>query len=159
EIMATAKLNAQQALLRHKTRRSSDYLSRAQALTDLQEALGMSEAPLRIECFDISHLGGTNVVASMVVFEDGLARKDQYRSFAIAETRDDTDSMYQVLMRRLRHLDDASPAEAASLAEALGTAEGTEELVVTERRKPRFAYPPQLLLVDGGRPQVEAAAR
>ncbi len=153
EIMRTARLNAQQALLRHKTRRSSDYLARARALTDLQEALGMDEAPLRIECFDISHLGGTNVVASMVVFEDGLARKDQYRSFTIAETRDDTDSMYQVLTRRLRHLDGPSPAAPVE------TPDGAEEVVVTERRKPRFAYPPQLLLVDGGRPQVEAAAR
>jgi excinuclease ABC subunit C len=81
DLMRTATLNAQQALIRHKTRRTTDYVARTQALTDLQDALGMTEAPLRIECFDISHLGGTNVVASMVVFEDGLARKDQYRSF------------------------------------------------------------------------------
>lgn len=171
EIMRTATLNAQQALLRHKTRRSSDYVARTRALTDLQEALGLQEAPLRIECYDISHLGGTNVVASMVVFEDGLPRKDQYRSFGIAETTDDTDSMYQVLMRRLRHLDEPDPSAGSGTGAGSGTEENPEvssdpdaasaidELVVTERKKPRFAYPPQLLLVDGGQPQVEAAAR
>ncbi|KJQ54937.1 excinuclease ABC subunit UvrC [Microbacterium sp. SA39] len=147
DLMRTATLNAQQALIRHKTRRTSDYVARTQALTDLQNALGMTEAPLRIECFDISHLGGTNVVASMVVFEDGLPRKDQYRSFGIPETTDDTDSMYQVLRRRLAYLD--RPEEPEEPA-------GEDGIV---RRKPRFAYPPQLLLVDGGQPQVEAAAR
>ncbi|MCK2027638.1 excinuclease ABC subunit UvrC [Microbacterium sp. SSW1-47] len=158
DLMRTATLNAQQALIRHKTRRTSDYVARTQALTDLQEALGMEEAPLRIECFDISHLGGTNVVASMVVFEDGLPRKDQYRSFNIAETTDDTDSMYQVLRRRLAHLD--RPEEEQEVLDPT-----TDEVVgedlgeATARRKPRFAYPPQLLLVDGGKPQVEAAAR
>ncbi|PQZ60515.1 MULTISPECIES: excinuclease ABC subunit UvrC [unclassified Microbacterium] len=157
DLMRTASLNAQQALIRHKTRRTTDYVARTQALTDLQDALGMTEAPLRIECFDISHLGGTNVVASMVVFEDGLARKDQYRSFNIAETTDDTDSMYQVLRRRLAYLDRPEELEIIDpttedvVAEDLGEA--------TARRKPRFAYPPQLLLVDGGKPQVEAAAR
>ncbi|MFD5225789.1 excinuclease ABC subunit UvrC [Microbacterium sp. NPDC058342] len=148
ELMRTATLNAQQALLRHKTRRTSDYVARTQALTDLQEALGMDEAPLRIECFDISHLGGTNVVASMVVFEDGLPRKDQYRSFNIAETTDDTDSMYQVLMRRLARVD-APPQEELS----------DEEVQAGVKRRPRFAYKPQLLIVDGGQPQVQAAAR
>ncbi|MBO0979831.1 excinuclease ABC subunit UvrC [Microbacterium sp. SD291] len=153
DLMRTATLNAQQALIRHKTRRTSDYVARTQALTDLQDALGLTEAPLRIECFDISHLGGTNVVASMVVFEDGLPRKDQYRSFNIAETTDDTDSMYQVLRRRLAHLDRPEPEEEPSSAET------GEEIEGAPRRKPRFAYPPQLLLVDGGQPQVEAAAR
>lgn len=161
DLMRTATLNAQQALIRYKTRRTSDYVARTQALTDLQEALGMSEAPLRIECFDISHLGGTNVVASMVVFEDGLPRKDQYRSFNIAETTDDTDSMYQVLRRRLAYLDRPEEADepAAVVAVAGETEDGLEEVVVEVKRKPRFAYPPQLLLVDGGQPQVEAAAR
>ena len=158
ELMRNATLNAQQALIRHKTRRSSDYTTRTQALTDLQEALGLDEAPLRIECYDISHLGGTNVVASMVVFEDGLPRKDQYRSFNIAETTDDTDSMYQVLRRRLAHID--APEETLPVTESVVSEDGSgEELVVTERRRPRFAYPPQLLVVDGGKPQVEAAAR
>ncbi|WP_309066296.1 excinuclease ABC subunit UvrC [Microbacterium sp.] len=162
ELMRTATLNAQQALLRHKMRRTSDYVSRTQALTDLQEALGMDEAPLRIECFDISHLGGTNVVASMVVFEDGLPRKDQYRSFNITETTDDTDSMYQVLMRRLAYLDSDPVRGIAPEGDdpEVGEVDVTgDELVETTRRKPRFAYRPQLLIVDGGQPQVQAAAR
>ncbi len=138
----------------HKTRRTSDYVARTQALTDLQEALDLAEAPLRIECFDVSHLGGTNVVASMVVFEDGLPRKDQYRSFGVPETTDDTDSLYQVLDARLAYLD--RPEEDEPHAAPEPTADGE---VVTEREPPRFAYRPQLLVVDGGKPQVEAAAR
>lgn len=157
DLMRTATLNAQQALIRHKTRRTTDYVARTQALTDLQEALGMHEAPLRIECFDISHLGGTNVVASMVVFEDGLPRKDQYRSFNIAETTDDTDSMYQVLRRRLAYLD--RPDESETIDPTIDEVVAEDVGEATVRRKPRFAYPPQLLLVDGGQPQVEAAAR
>ncbi|GAA1672527.1 excinuclease ABC subunit UvrC [Microbacterium lacus] len=144
ELLKTANLNAQQALILHKTRRTSDYVARTQALTDLQEALGLSEAPLRIECYDVSHLGGTNVVASMVVFEDGLPRKDQYRNFGVSETTDDTDSLYQVLIRRLAYLDRPEPVEDPDS---------------TAPKRPRFAYPPQLLVVDGGKPQVEAAAR
>lgn len=140
ELMKTATLNAQQSLMLHKTRRTSDYVARTQALTDLQDALGLSEAPLRIECFDVSHLSGTNVVASMVVFEDGLPRKDQYRSFSIAETTDDTDSLYQVITRRVAYLDRPSEQDETG-------------------KRPRFAYPPQLLVVDGGKPQVEAAQR
>ena len=157
DLMRTATLNAQQALMLHKTRRTSDYVARTQALTDLQEALGLTEAPLRIECFDVSHLGGTNVVASMVVFEDGLPRKDQYRSFSVAETTDDTDSIYQVLSRRIAYLDRPEEQEEIPDAAALATEDG--EVVTTARRKPRFAYRPQLLVVDGGKPQVEAAAR
>ncbi len=153
ELMRTAALNAQQALILHKTRRTSDYVARTQALTDLQEALGLAEAPLRIEGFDVSHLGGTNVVASMVVFEDGLPRKDQYRSFGVTETTDDTDSLYQVLTRRLAYLD--RPEEPAPEIDPTAS----DDDVVTTRKRPRFAYPPQLLVVDGGRPQVEAAAR
>ncbi|MCT9819956.1 excinuclease ABC subunit UvrC [Microbacterium sp. W1N] len=151
ELLRTATRNAQQALILHKTRRTSDYAARTRALGDLQEALGLDEAPLRIECYDVSHLSGTNVVASMVVFEDGLPRKDQYRSFGVPETTDDTDSLYQVLTRRLAHVDEPEPVEVPD-----ATADGD---VVTTRKKPRFAYRPQLLVVDGGRPQVEAAAR
>ncbi|GAA5209167.1 excinuclease ABC subunit UvrC [Microbacterium kyungheense] len=160
DLMRTASLNAQQALMLHKTRRTSDYVARTQALTDLQEALGLAEAPLRIECFDVSHLSGTNVVASMVVFEDGLPRKDQYRSFGVAETTDDTDSLYQVLMRRLAYLDrpEENEADAAPDATADGALRRAQEPVVSPR-KPRFAYRPQLLVVDGGQPQVAAAAR
>lgn len=142
ELMQTATLNAAQALMRHNLRRSGDFAARSKALADLQEALDLEDAPLRIEAFDISHLGGTNVVGSMVVFEDGLARKDQYRAFNIAQTTDDTDSMFQVLSRRLAYLD--APGE---------------ETAADAPKKKRFAYPPQLLLVDGGQPQVEAAAR
>ncbi|QIG40831.1 excinuclease ABC subunit UvrC [Microbacterium sp. 4R-513] len=171
ELMRTATLNAQQALMLHKTRRTSDYVARTQALTDLQEALDLAEAPLRIECFDVSHLGGTNVVASMVVFEDGLPRKDQYRSFKVDETTDDTDSLYQVLTRRLAYVDrgddlstdrgigPGAETAIASTTDAAATALSADEDFVTERRRPRFAYRPQLLVVDGGKPQVEAAAR
>ncbi len=177
DLLRTATINAQQALMLHKTRRTSDYTSRTKALTDLQLALGLDEAPLRIECYDVSHLSGTNVVASMVVFEDGLPRKDQYRSFGVPETPDDTDSLYQVLMRRLAHVDRDDPAEvvaaevvAAEVVEAVEAVEvaaaveaeaveAVEEPVVTERKRPRFAYRPQLLVVDGGAPQVAAAAR
>ncbi|WP_454119154.1 excinuclease ABC subunit UvrC [Microbacterium lacticum] len=174
DLLRTATINAQQALMLHKTRRTSDYTARTKALTDLQLALGLDEAPLRIECYDVSHLSGTNVVASMVVFEDGLPRKDQYRSFGVPETTDDTDSLYQVLMRRLAHVDRDDPAQPATAAEALGSSdldtrladdeivEGqavADEPVVAERKRPRFAYRPQLLVVDGGAPQVAAAAR
>jgi len=160
DLMRTASLNAQQALMLHKTRRTSDYVARTQALTDLQEALGLAEAPLRIECFDVSHLSGTNVVASMVVFEDGLPRKDQYRSFGVAETTDDTDSLYQVLTRRLAYLDrpEENEPDAAPDVTADGALRQAQEPVVAPR-KPRFAYRPQLLVVDGGQPQVAAAAR
>jgi excinuclease ABC subunit C len=159
DLMRTATLNAQQALMLHKTRRTSDYVARTQALTDLQEALDLPEAPLRIECFDVSHLGGTNVVASMVVFEDGLPRKDQYRSFKVDDTTDDTDSLYQVLTRRLAYVDRAGDAEEREVADPETAALSAEDGVVTDRRRPRFAYRPQLLVVDGGKPQVEAAAR
>ena len=160
DLMRTATLNAQQALLLHKTRRTSDYTARTKALTDLQVALGLAEAPLRIECYDVSHLSGTNVVASMVVFEDGLPRKDQYRSFGVGETTDDTDSIYQVLTRRLAHVDrDDAAGEADAAASAPAGPDGAEAPVVTERKRPRFAYRPQLLVVDGGAPQVAAAAR
>ncbi|UIN32127.1 excinuclease ABC subunit UvrC [Microbacterium binotii] len=161
DLMRTATLNAQQALMLHKTRRTSDYVARTQALTDLQEALGLATAPLRIECFDVSHLAGTNVVASMVVFEDGLPRKDQYRSFSVAETTDDTDSLYQVLTRRLAHLDRPEDADDIEIAAAAIDAEqaSADGEVATVRKRPRFAYPPQLLIVDGGQPQVAAAAR
>ena len=163
DLMRTATLNAQQALLLHKTRRTSDYTARTKALTDLQVALGLAEAPLRIECYDVSHLSGTNVVASMVVFEDGLPRKDQYRSFGVGETTDDTDSIYQVLTRRLAHVDRDDAAGESEAADAAASApagpDGAEAPVVTERKRPRFAYRPQLLVVDGGAPQVAAAAR
>ncbi|HEY0248549.1 MAG TPA: excinuclease ABC subunit UvrC [Gryllotalpicola sp.] len=148
QLAGTAELNAKGALSLYKTRRSADFTARSQALNDIQDALGMAAAPLRIECYDVSHLQGTNVVASMVVMEDGLPRKDQYRRFSIPETTDDTDSIYQVLTRRLAYLkeDQATPV-----------AERDSETGETRRKK--FAYAPQLLLVDGGQPQVNAAKR
>jgi excinuclease ABC subunit C len=151
-IAQTAETNAKSALVLYKTRRSADFVARSRALEDLRDALGMAEAPLRMECYDVSHLSGTNIVASMVVFEDGLPRKDQYRRFSIPVSTDDTESIYQTLTRRLSHLrGDAARDTAADDVEDEG-----RELVDKPRK---FAYPPQLLLVDGGQPQVAAAAR
>jgi excinuclease ABC subunit C len=140
----TVGTNARNALVLYKTRRSGDFVARSQALADIQEALGMPDAPLRMECYDVSHLSGTNIVASMVVFEDGLPRKDQYRRFSIPESSDDTESIYQTLSRRLAYLDDP-------------TSERTPAEGESERKK--FAYRPNLLIVDGGQPQVAAARR
>lgn len=133
KLMETANKNAQHALQSYKLKRSSDFSARADALSGIQRALGMKNAPLRIECFDISHLSGTNVVGSMVVFEDGLPKKDHYRRFNL-ETGDDTESLYQVLMRRLKYLS-------------------------TEDSSEKFSYRPALLLIDGGLPQRNAAMR
>jgi excinuclease ABC subunit C len=160
-LLATATQNAKQSLMLYKTRRSADFTTRSRALEDIQEALGMADAPLRIECFDVSHLSGTNIVASMVVFEDGLPRKDEYRRFTIPASTDDTDSIHQVLTRRLAYLADGEVPAAAS-AEPSGEpgVEPSDEPApeVTPTRK-KFAYRPNLLVVDGGQPQVEAAAR
>jgi excinuclease ABC subunit C len=145
----TVATNAHNALVLYKTRRSGDFTARSQALADIQEALDMPDAPLRMECYDVSHLSGTNIVASMVVFEDGLPKKDQYRRFSIPDSTDDTESLYQTLSRRLAHIDqDQTRAdEETALAESAG-----------EPRR-RFAYRPNLLIVDGGQPQVAAAKR
>lgn len=140
-ILETATLNARHALMQYKLKRSSDFTARSAALEDIQDALNMAEVPLRIECFDISHLGGTNQVASMVVFEDGLPKKASYRRFNISAARDDTDAMYQVLTRRFTHLDDDSVQ------------------LDDDAPRSKFAYRPQLVLVDGGLPQVNAAKR
>jgi len=158
-VLQTATLNAKQALMLYKSRRSSDYVARTQALNDIQDALGLPEAPLRMECYDVSHLGGTNIVASMVVFEDGLPKKSAYRKFAVNGYADDLESLHQVLTRRLSHLEDddisgieeQDPESDAELSDDEGTA--------AERRRRRFAYRPGLIIVDGGQPQVEAAAR
>lgn len=156
-LLATATQNAKQSLMLYKTRRSADFTTRSRALEDIQEALGMADAPLRIECFDVSHLSGTNIVASMVVFEDGLPRKDEYRRFTIPESTDDTDSIHQVLTRRLAYL--ASPEE-SRVPEAIPAGTGTDaEAPVEGARRSKFSYRPNLLVVDGGEPQVAAAAR
>jgi excinuclease ABC subunit C len=147
-LMQTVERNAEQAFVQYKLRRASDLTARSQALSELQEALGMADAPLRIECFDISHVQGTNVVASMVVFEDGLARKSEYRRFAMRSGTGDTDWIGEVIRRRFaRYLADQSAAEASDAAQLTGE--------VTVPRK--FAYPPNLVVVDGGAPQVAAA--
>ncbi|WNZ12463.1 excinuclease ABC subunit UvrC [Streptomyces sp. 11x1] len=162
-LMETVARNAQQSLVLHKTKRASDLTTRSRALEEIAEALDLDSAPLRIECYDISHLQGDDVVASMVVFEDGLARKSEYRRFQIkgrvgdtqvwhGEGQDDVRSMHEVIARRFRRY----------LAEKEKTGEWVEdENAFTEEdgRPKRFAYPPQLVVVDGGQPQVAAARR
>ncbi|MBT1184073.1 excinuclease ABC subunit UvrC [Streptomyces sp. CJ_13] len=155
-LMETVHRNAQQSLALHKTKRASDLTTRSRALEEIAEALELDSAPLRIECFDISHLQGDDVVASMVVFEDGLARKSEYRRFQIKsfEGQDDVRSMHEVVSRRFRRY----------LQEKLKTGEwspeeGEDPLTEDDGRPKRFAYPPQLVVVDGGQPQVAAAKR
>jgi excinuclease ABC subunit C len=153
----TATLNAQNALILYKTRRSADFVARSQALSDIRDALGMQEAPLRMECYDVSHLSGTNIVASMVVFEDGLPRKDHYRRFSVPASTDDTESIYQVISRRLAYLTPAAePVPTPVETQVPSTGSGSEPVEATVHK---FSYPPQLLIVDGGQPQVAAAAR
>ncbi|MGP3685218.1 excinuclease ABC subunit UvrC [Streptomyces sp. IBSNAI002] len=153
-LMETVHRNAQQSLALHKTKRASDLTTRSRALEEIAEALELDSAPLRIECFDISHLQGDDVVASMVVFEDGLARKSEYRRFQIKsfEGQDDVRSMHEVVSRRFRRY----------LQEKLKTGEWEAqegEEPEDDGRPKRFAYPPQLVVVDGGQPQVAAAKR
>ncbi|TFB69984.1 excinuclease ABC subunit UvrC [Cryobacterium sp. Hz9] len=157
-LLVTATNNAKQALMLYKTRRSSDFVARSKALEDIQEALEMPAAPLRMECYDVSHLSGTNIVASMVVFEDGLPRKDEYRRFNIPESTDDTDSIYQILTRRLAYLKPESVhADAASGNVAVET--DLTDIAPGEQKRAKFKYQPNLLIVDGGQPQVAAARR
>ncbi len=148
-LLQTVTRNAEQSLTLHKARRSGDLSSRSAALAQIQDALGLPEAPLRIECFDISHLQGEHVVASMVVFEDGLARRADYRRFQVRGDfgHDDTAAMREVLSRRFRR-QTGEPAPDQTPAEP-GRGGGS---------RGRFAYPPGLVVVDGGRPQVGAAS-
>ncbi|HQY33266.1 excinuclease ABC subunit UvrC [Actinotalea sp.] len=161
DLAQTVLRNAEQALALHRTQRAGDLTTRSQALRELQEALDLPSAPLRIECFDISTTQGTHQVGSMVVFEDGLARKPEYRHFVVRGpdgdgAQDDTAAMHEVITRRFRrYLED----KAAAAAEAAGEPDGSHEVAAQPSGKPRFAYPPQLLVVDGGPPQVAAAAR
>jgi excinuclease ABC subunit C len=150
DLLETVSRNAAQSLVLHKTRRAGDLTSRGQALEELQEALGLAEAPLRIECVDVSHLQGTDVVASLVVFEDGLARKSEYRRFSIRGVdgvSDDTRSIAEVVTRRFRRL----------LEERPDPDDPNPGIDPVTGRPRKFAYPPQLFVVDGGQPQVEAA--
>ena len=153
----TVARNAAQALKQHKLKRATDLTARSRALDELQSALDLPTAPLRIECFDISHVQGTNVVASMVVFEDGLARKSEYRRFAMREGTGDTDWIAEVVRRRFaRYLDEQVAAGAD--ADNDPTAEGGRPGIDPTTGRPRkFSYPPNLLVVDGGAPQVAAA--
>ncbi|QJS12562.1 excinuclease ABC subunit UvrC [Streptomyces argyrophyllae] len=201
-LMETVQRNAQQALALHKTRRASDLTTRSRALEEIAEALDLDSAPLRIECYDISHLQGDDVVASMVVFEDGLQRKSEYRRFQIKgfAGQDDVRSMHEVITRRFkRYLAEkertgewadgsgtdgplaagsdgslaAGPGTDGPLAAGTGTGDSlpdggaaltdgemiTGSLKDDDGRPRKFAYPPQLVVVDGGQPQVAAARR
>ncbi|MCX5089508.1 excinuclease ABC subunit UvrC [Streptomyces sp. NBC_00365] len=198
-LMETVQRNALQALGLHKTKRASDLTTRSRALEEIAGALDLDSAPLRIECYDISHLQGDDVVASMVVFEDGLQRKSEYRRFQIKgfEGQDDVRSMHEVITRRFRRYlaekertgewtdgenasTEGASTEGASTegASAEGVTQGnaTPESAVLESdttgnafagnafteddgRPKRFAYPPQLVVVDGGQPQVAAAKK
>ena len=155
-LQETVARNAGQSLVMHKTKRASDLTARNQALEEIQVALGLDDVPLRIECYDISNLQGTEVVASMVVFEDGLARKSEYRRFVIkgVDGQNDVASMHEVITRRFRRLLD----EQARSTEV--STESGPMLVDPETGRPRkFAYAPGLVVVDGGPPQVAAAQR
>ncbi|MGW4758590.1 excinuclease ABC subunit UvrC [Streptomyces chartreusis] len=208
-LMETVERNAQQALVLHKTKRASDLTTRSRALEEIADALDLDSAPLRIECYDISHLQGDDVVASMVVFEDGLARKSEYRRFQIKgfEGQDDVRSMHEVITRRFKRYlaekertgewsdgestlagtpsdspdDTPSDSYGDTSSDTLGDASSTpsgpsgdtpaHDLATTtpdaltsslkddDGRPKRFAYPPQLVVVDGGQPQVAAAQR
>ncbi|QUW82729.1 excinuclease ABC subunit UvrC [Streptomyces mirabilis] len=188
-LMETVQRNALQALGLHKTKRASDLTTRSRALEEIAVALDLDSAPLRIECYDISHLQGDDVVASMVVFEDGLQRKSEYRRFQIKgfEGQDDVRSMHEVITRRFRRylaekertgewtdgedvstdgastenatLGNATPATATLESDTTGNTFAGNAFTEEDGRPKRFAYPPQLVVVDGGQPQVAAAKR
>ncbi|MBC6467731.1 excinuclease ABC subunit UvrC [Actinomadura alba] len=204
-LMETVARNAHEALKQHKTRRASDLTTRSKALQEIQEALDLDQAPLRMECYDVSNLQSTNIVASMVVFEDGMERKSEYRRFKVraVEGQDDVRSIHEVITRRFKRYlaereqappadsadgvlasygfagdEPAGPADGTGLAGGTGpvggtgsaggldSADGGEEgqgayqPIDPETGRPRkFAYPPNLVVVDGGAPQVAAAQR
>ncbi|RKR87032.1 excinuclease ABC subunit C [Micromonospora pisi] len=156
-LLETVGRNAGEALTRHKLRRSGDLTTRSKALDEITEALGLRTSPLRIECYDISQIQGTDVVASMVVFEDGLPRKSEYRRFVVRGATDDLSAMSEVLRRRFaRYLE--TRAETGELGEEMAADPDRPGIDPTTGRPRRFAYPPQLVVVDGGQPQVAAAA-
>ena len=172
DLAATVTRNAAEALAQHRLKRASDLTALSAALVEVAETLGMDNAPLRIECIDISHVQGTNVVASLVVFEDGLPKRSDYRRFAIREKPgDDVASIAEVVRRRFSHgvsgrindLEAEFTADGAVVPPAAAAPEelepGRAKAIDPETgRVRRFAYPPQLLVVDGGAPQVNAAA-
>ncbi|MDT5182293.1 MAG: excinuclease subunit, partial [Mycobacterium sp.] len=154
----TVKRNAQDALAQHKLKRAGDFTARSAALQSIQDALGLADAPLRIECVDISHVQGTDVVASLVVFEDGLPRKSDYRHYAIRDAAgdgrsDDVASIAEVTRRRFhRHLHDTQDSN------ELAAQHNVAASAAPPAKSRKFAYPPNLYVVDGGAPQVNAAA-
>ncbi|MEY3452333.1 MAG: excinuclease ABC subunit UvrC [Ilumatobacteraceae bacterium] len=143
ELLQMVMKNATDALVRHRMKRASDHNSRSRAIAELQDQLGLSQAPLRIECYDMAHLQGTDYVGSMVVLEDGLPAKREYRKFAVRDVpgNDDYAAMREVLTRRLSAYVHERDTPAGERGEKPG----------------RFAYPPQLLLVDGGKGQLGVA--
>ncbi len=164
----TVHRNAQEALQQHKLKRAGDFTARSAALQNIQESLGLADAPLRIECVDISHVQGTDVVASLVVFEDGLPRKSDYRHFAIREAAgegrsDDVGSIAEVTRRRfLRHVHDQQQpleelAPGSDVAGQAAPGSNVAGQAAPEGRSRKFVYPPNLYVVDGGAPQVNAA--
>ena len=159
-LMETVRKNAADALHQHKLKRVGDLTARSQALQDIQDALGMEEAPLRMECTDISHIQGTDVVASLVVFEDGLPKKQDYRRYRIKEAAgdghsNDVGSIAEVTSRRFKRYNEDKLANPDEESAAVMFAEEASEVETTNNK--RFAYPPQLFIVDGGKPQVDAA--
>ncbi|GAA4572851.1 excinuclease ABC subunit UvrC [Planotetraspora kaengkrachanensis] len=167
-LMETVERNAKESLAQHKLRRASDLTTRSRALQEIADALDLDQAPLRIECYDVSHIQGSDVVASMVVFEDGLARKSEYRRFSIKSAEGDVASIYEVICRRFKRyleervatgeLDGESPAAEALADQGSDPAVGTP--IDPETGRPRkFAYPPNLVVVDGGPAQAAAAQR
>jgi excinuclease ABC subunit C len=160
-LLDTVARNAAEALALHKTRRASDLTTRSRALQEIQDGLGLDAAPLRIECYDVSNLQGTHVVASMVVFEDGLARKSEYRRFSIKgyDGTDDVASVHEVVYRRFRRY--LEEREETGELDVLGDSEepGTAGPVAEDGTRRKFAYPPNLVVIDGGPAQVAAAQR
>jgi excinuclease ABC subunit C len=153
-LLETVARNAGESLAQHKMRRASDLTTRSRALSEIQDALGLEQAPLRIECYDVSNLQGTHVVASMVVFEDGLARKSEYRRFSVHGTGGEGDvaSVHEVITRRFRRY--LEEREATGELDMLG-----DPAAVPEPARRKFAYPPNLVVIDGGAAQVDAAVR
>jgi excinuclease ABC subunit C len=160
-LLDTVARNAGESLALHKTRRASDLTTRSRALQEIQDALELPDAPLRIECYDVSNLQGTHVVASMVVFEDGLARKSEYRRFSIRGDggTDDVASIHEVVSRRFRRY--LEEREATGELDVLGDSEAGENGGPPEEtgQRRKFAYPPNLIVIDGGPAQVAAAQR
>jgi excinuclease ABC subunit C len=158
-LLTTVARNAAESLALHKTRRASDLSTRSRALAEIQEALGLDAAPLRIESYDVSNLQGTHVVASMIVFEDGLARKSEYRRFSIrgADGTDDVAAIHEVVSRRFRRY--LEEREATGELDVLGESTQAGPLAEDPARQRKFAYPPNLLVIDGGPAQVAAAVR